>query len=349
MARPRKRENQGLPQNLVCRERRNKKGVVTRYYFYSLGNGKEKSLGKDKLFAVLEAAKLNIVSPQKLVRALFIEVAKRYELEVMPLKAKNTITSNKRAIKRLVQFFGDPPIALEDIEPKHIRMYLEWRKDKTASANIEVSLFNHIWNTAREWGYTNQISPTTGIKKYQVKFRDIYVEDYILDKLYQCADQDMKDIIDISYLLGQRPIDIVNIHSNHIYDGILHITQQKTGKKIRIEVTGKLAEILNRRITTDNQWLFLNNHGKKLARQTLTDKFRLLRELTIQTYPELSDEISKVQIRDLRAKTATDLSLFADTETARKQLGHTSSTMTQHYIRKDSVLKPLERERLGVK
>lgn len=62
----------------------------------------------------------------------------------------------------------------------------------------------------------------------------------------------------------------------------------------------------------------------------------------MKAYPELAEEISLVQMRDMRAKAATDISLLASDEHARKQLGHTSSQMTRHYIRKDKLLKPTD-------
>lgn len=39
---------------------------------------------------------------------LFIDIAKRYELEISPTKAKNTQYSNKRSLKWLYKFFGNP-------------------------------------------------------------------------------------------------------------------------------------------------------------------------------------------------------------------------------------------------
>lgn len=341
MARPRKRENQGLPQGLIGRKRKIADGSVVVYYYYTIGGKKEKPLGKDKYEAILEAAKLNTQSFHVSQEILFIEVLARYEAEIIPLKkAKNTRNSNLQAIRKLREYFQDPPFTLNEIEPIHIREYLEWRKDVKPTANIEVSLFNHIWNMAREWGYTDKISPSTGVKKFKIQYRDIYVEDFILEKIYHCATGDMKDIMDVMYLTGQRPIDIVKIHSTHIYNGLLYITQQKTGKKITIKVIGDLKEIIERRITKENQFLFTNKWGKKLERRSLTDYFKDTRNAAMKKYPELAEEISQVQLRDLRAKAATDLSLSVDEERARKQLGHTSLRMTQHYIRKEKPLSP---------
>lgn len=203
-------------------------------------------------------------------------------------------------------------------------------------------MFNHILNTAREWGYTNLISPSTEVKKYKVQYRDIYFEDYIIDKIYECASDDIKDIIDVTYLLGQCPIDVVKIHSTHIYDGLLHITQQKTGEKIRFEIIGKLSEIIKRRITEEKQWLFVNKWVRKLEMRSLKDYFKETRKAAMEKYPELADEIAVVQMRALRAKTAADISLKVDEELTRKQLGHSSSKTTQIYIRKDKPIKPIK-------
>lgn len=237
--------------------------------------------------------------------------------------------------------FGNPPAPLDKIEPRHIKQYLEWRKKTPAAANIDISVFNTIWNYARECGYTNKTSPSQGIKKYSIKFRDVYAEDFVLEKIYQCANQLMKDIIDTAYLLGQRPVDLCNIHKSHIHNNILHITQQKTGKKVRFEIVGKFKEIVERRLT-NSDWLFLNHYNRKLTAATLSNYFKELRKKAMKQFPELANEIAKIQIRDMRAKAATDISLFANSEQAQKNLGHTSQKMTQHYIRKEKVLKPTD-------
>jgi len=120
MARPRKRENQGLPQNMLCRTRKRKNGNVT-YYFYVLADGKEKSLGKDKALAILETAKLNL--DRSIPRAIitFIDVIARYKQEVVPFKANNTQTANRRAIRFLERFFGNPPQHLTKLNHSTLR------------------------------------------------------------------------------------------------------------------------------------------------------------------------------------------------------------------------------------
>lgn len=342
MARPRTRANQGLPQNLLCRRRKRASGQVVEYFYYVLSDGKEKSLGTDKYEAVLEAAKLNFEYKKKSDVVLFVDVVKRYEVEIVPTKAKNTRNANLRAIRWLCKFFGDPVFPIEKIEPKHIKMYLQWRKDVPQAANNEITLFNTIWNAAREWGYTEKMSPSIGVTRHAKSKRDVYIESYLLDKLREFADQQMKDMLDLAYLIGQRPIDLCNIHRSHIYDGILHISQQKTKAKVRFQISGKLKEIIDRRLAGTSQWLFSNKWGRKLNRNNLTNYFFILRKKTISAYPELENELNNIQFRDLRAKAATDIYLSQSIENAQKHLGHTDSKMTKRYIRKDKLLKPID-------
>lgn len=173
--------------------------------------------------------------------------------------------------------------------------------------------------------------------------RDVYVEDHIYKIFYDLANQDMKDLMDIAYLTGQRPVDIVGMTVHQIHDGILHINQKKTKKRLRFKMTGQLATIIERRIKNTSQvFLFQNKRKQKLSRQTLTNWFSDLRELALAQYPSLESEIKEVQFRDLRAKSATDIFLLQDTETAKIQLGHTDQKTTKRYIRKDKIILPLK-------
>ena len=198
-----------------------------------------------------------------------------------------------------------------------------------------------IFNYAREQGWTSKENPCRNVKKHSKKRREVYIEDYLYQAVYQAASQQMRDLMDIAYITGQRPVDIVGIHSSHIHEGILHISQQKTGAKLRFEISGKLKEIIDR-IHQDNGYLFLNSYGKPLTRDSLGRQFLELRKTVMQQRPELAEELSNFQVRDLRAKAATDIYLSADTRSASNQLGHASEQMTKTYIRRGKILKPLK-------
>ena len=249
-----------------------------------------------------------------------------------------------RAHIRRYEFFGGTnPAPLDEIEPAHIRQYLDWRKNTPASANNEISYLSAIFNHARAHGLATRENPCRGVKKHAKSRRETYVEDYLYDAVYQAADQQMRDLMDLAYMTGQRPVDIVGIHSRQIRDGVLHISQQKTGAKMRFEIGGDLAEIINR-IRPDNGYLFTNKHGRPLSRKLLSDRFLRLRESLMAQMPELADELAGFQFRDLRAKAATDIYLATDTGTASSHLGHKSERMTQVYIRRQKTIKAIARK-----
>lgn len=339
MGKPRQSQNINLPDNVYIRNRTRKSGRTVRYFTYRLHGKKEISLGTDYNHACLKAAQLNIERQVKSNKITFTDVAKRYRDEVISQKKAGTAKSNLVSLKPLQLFFHNAP--LDEIKPSAVEQYMQWRRHTKGAANNEYSLFNHIWRYARKWGYTTLASPAQDVDKYPIKRRDHYVEDEIYQLVYRHASPDMQDLMDIAYLTGQRPVDVVNIQREHIFDGYLHIAQQKTQARLRFQMVGKLADILEKRIENGDNFLFKSQNGTQLTADRLTKQFARLREKVAQLYPELADEIRKTQFRDLRAKSGTDKAMAQGEEAARQQLGHTTVQMTKTYIRKAPVVTPL--------
>ena len=338
--------NTNLPDRMRARKRTRKNGKTTVYYFYDgrdeNGRRKEIPLGTDYVAAVQEWAKHEAAKLPKSARVTFPVAAERYLQNIISHRSRNTVSGANNAVRKLSKFFGgENPAPLDEIGAARGRRYLDWRKDTPCGANNEIGYLSAIFNYAREQGWTSKENPCRNIKKHSKKRREVYIEDYLYQAVYQAADQQMRDLMDIAYITGQRPVDIVGIHSSHIHEGILHISQQKTGAKLRFEISGQLKEIIDR-IRPDNGYLFLNSHGKPLARAALSRKFLELRKTVMQQRPELAEELANFQFRDLRAKAATDIYLSADTRSASDQLGHASEQMTKTYIRRGKILKPLK-------
>jgi integrase len=250
----------------------------------------------------------------------FATAAKRYEKEIIPKKAPKTQVENHRELKALVGVFSAMP--LDAIEPVHVRKYLDKRTAKF-SANREKALLSHIFNWARQWGYTKAANPCAGVKGHKEDGRDRYVEDGEYLKVYEAADDILKDAMDLAYYTGQRVADVLGFKRSDLRDGALWVQQDKTGKKLRIEVTGELARVIERilgrprRITS--LWLLQTSAGR-LTYGALHWRFVEARQKAGVNY----------QLRDLRAKAATDMDELGR---AQKLLGHQSRTMTEHYTR----------------
>ncbi|MNE26962.1 hypothetical protein D3C80_1203520 [compost metagenome] len=91
------------------------------------------------------------------------------------MKTKGTQGKNRLELKRLLEFFDDPPTPLESIQPQHAWQYLRWLTDTLISANREKSLLRAIWNYTRKEGYTALTNPCAGVKGNPESGRDGFI------------------------------------------------------------------------------------------------------------------------------------------------------------------------------
>lgn len=339
----RKATHPNLPKGMLARKRSRKDGSTTTYYFYNSrqadGSRKEIPLGKDYILAVQQWAKLEQDKIKPNDKPTFNLIVSRYLADKIHTLSIGTQRLRKQYIKKLLIFFDNAP--LEEITPQHMRQYLDWRRDVPKQANNEFATFSTIWNCAREWGYTDRPNPCLGVKKFPAGKREVYIENDLYQLVYEAANQQIRDLMDIAYLIGQRPVDVVKIHSNDIKDGILNITQQKTKAQLRFEITGDLKSIIDRLMPSEPNYLFNNKRGKRLTANILRKWFLNLREKIAQTKPEYATALKNFQFRDLRAKSATDIYLNGSIDEAQKQLGHTTPNTTRVYVRKVKMQQPL--------
>lgn len=339
--------NLNLPPRMRARRRWNKI-----YYYYDWG-GKprhEEPLGADFILAVKRWSEIEQAAAPNGTAPAFKDAADVYVREVLPGKAPRTQVDNLKELAFLREFF-DADAVLDEIEPTHIRQYLRWRHKKAVAwyvdagrvvppnagyvrANREVALFSHIFNYAREIGLTKSGNPCLGVKKYSETGRDVYVEDDLYARVYEAADQPVRDAMDLAYLTGQRPQDTLRYDERDIKDNFLLIGQAKTGTKLRMEVIGELRVVVDRIKARKATYkvvstaLVVTETGQRMTLRTLQYRFRTARETA-------GIRASEFQFRDLRAKAGTDKTdSTGDIRQAQKQLGHGSIQMTEHYVRK---------------
>lgn len=325
--------NFNLPAGMRARHR--KSGT---HYYLDTGAAprKEIPLGKDYVLAVQKWAALTVSNKPRSDLITFRYAAERYQRDVLPGKATRTQKDNLREIAKLYEFFDAPPVALDDIAPMNVRQYLDWR-GLTAKirANREKALFSHIFNYARDKGLTSKPNPCAGIKGHKETGRDIYIDDNVYKAVWDAAEEPLRDALDLAYLTGQRPADVLKLSRADIKDGALWIDQNKTGKKLRISIEGELAIVLQRINGRKVTGLYLINtkQGSQMSAITLRSSFDRARVKAASAVPELADSIKAFQFRDLRAKAGTDTEEVFGMNAAQDQLGHTTPTMTAHYVR----------------
>lgn len=351
--------NKNLPAGMRARHR----GAKT-YYFLDTGARprREIPLGQDYVAAVQKWAELTVSGAPTGNLITFRHVAERYQREVLPKKAAATREINLRELANLYKFFDDPPGPLDSIEPVHLRQYLDWRsrstleqkraqniervaagrsplpitkKEGQVPANREKALFSHIWNFAREKGLTGKANPCAGIKGFTEAGRDVYVDDEVYQAVRDAAEEPLRDALDLAYLTGQRPADVLKFSRGDVKDNALHIEQNKTGKKLRISIEGELAALVDRIKTrkVTGMTLITAAGGTPMTRYELRGAFDRARDAATAAHPALAARIREFQFRDLRAKAGTDKEESGGMSAAQDQLGHSTPQMTAHYVR----------------
>lgn len=264
----------------------------------------------------------------------------RYKKDVLPGKAPRTQTGNMDEAEHLLKVFKDGPLAM--IKPSHVRGYLDTRgKVAQVRANRERALLSHIFNCARAWGYTDAPNPCAGIKGFSEPGRDKYVEEAEFRAVYAQACVPVRNAMDLAYLTGQRPADVLKATSADVQDGCLRVTQGKTGAKIRIALEGDLGRLVTTLMPRPTKGrvvslhLIRNEDEQHLTYSAMTQRFSTIRAEAITVavddgLPALAASLRSFQFRDLRARAATDIE---DIHSAQGLLAHAQVSMTQQYRR----------------
>ena len=348
-----KSTNRDLPPRMLRRTRKLKNGKSWTSYYYNgrTQDGKrvEIPLGNDLAEAKLKWAELECrEKPERVHQMQF--VFDRYEREIVPTKALRTQKDNLAYLKFLRAVFDSAPI--DAITPQHLAQYRDKRSQKApVRANREIALFSHVWNLAREWGYTTHENPVKGIRKNKETPRDYYADDEVWHAVYANACDELKDAMDINYLTGQRPADVLKMRLTDIRNGALEVVQNKTRKKLRILLIAdgeptELGRVVERAKSRPRgkvcPFIVATPEGLPLNKGTLRIRFDRARaaaerQALNQENETLAKRIRAFQFRDIRPKAASEIAL----EHASKLLGHTEQEITEKvYRRVGEVVKP---------
>ena len=278
--------------------------------------------------------------------SLMKHIFDRYERDILPTKAPRTQKDNLKEFKQLRAGFDNAPV--DAITPQHIARYRDKRSAKVR-ANREIALLSHVFNLAREWGYTARENPCRGVRKNKEVPRDFYADNAIWAAVYACACVELKDAMDVAYLSGQRPADVLKMRLADIDGNAISVRQNKTGKLLRILLNddagtrtqlGMVVDrIKSRTRKIASMHLVALPSGQPMNIYTLRSRFEAARKAAADhAEPGLAERIRKFQFRDIRPKAASEI---ADLGDASKLLGHTDKQITDTvYRRVGEAVKP---------
>lgn len=294
------------------------------------------------------------------------DLLSKWQAATVTGRSAGTLDDIRFSLPNLLRFFGAPPAPLDAVEPIHARQYLDWRiaaakeakreanakREKAGKAplvirgdegkvraNREIAWLSAAWNWGRDRGLTKALNPTVGVRRHKEPGRSMYVEDDELAAILRHADEPLREAIELAYLIGQRPGDLREIRETDIRDGAIQIEQAKTGARLRIEVVGALAALVDRIKARKSAIagvrslaLICDEAGQPMTKSRMRHRFDRAREKAAEAAAntEAAERIRAIQFRDLRAKAASDMESL---DRAQKLLGHTTRNMTETYTR----------------
>ena len=345
--------NRDLPPRMLRRTRKRKNGRIWVSYYYDgrdeNGKRKEVPLGPDLYEAKVKWAKLEYKNPPKIVRNMG-EVFDRYEARIIPGKKPRTQQDNLKELKQLRKAFENAPI--EAITPQVVAQYRDARTAKIR-ANREIALLSHVFTIAREWGMTDKANPCAGVRRNKETPRDFYADSAVWDAVYAQAAQELKDTMQLAYLTGQRPADVLKISINDLSGDFLMVGQGKTQKRLRISLLFEgmdtklsifIKDLMERRMLSGvrNSRLITNTGGLRMSAQMLRNRWdearlKAVKQAIADNNPELTANIRHFQFRDIRPKAASEIGL----DHASRLLGHSKEDITRKvYRRIGEVVRP---------
>lgn len=345
--------NRDLPPRILRRSHKRKSGKTWISYYYNgrdaEGKRKEIPLGSDLDQAKVEWARLErraAPKPSHLLGSLF----DRYVKEIIPTKGLRTQSDNMKELKQLRKAFEQAPI--DSITPQVVAQYRDARTAKVR-ANREIALLSHMFTIAREWGLTNTANPCFGVRRNKETPRDYYAGDIVWNAVYDAAVQELKDAMDLAYLTGQRPADVLKVATTDLSADFLMVQQGKTSMKLRLRleddgVQSVLSAFINdlqeRRALSGikTSRLITNTSGLRMSQQMLRNRWDEAREKAAIKAGADGDSalavlIRQFQFKDIRPKAASEIELAH----ASRLLGHSTEEMTKKvYRRVGEIVKP---------
>jgi len=306
------------------RPRKNNRNLPARMYlkhgrYWYVERGQWHKLSKDYAEALQQYANRTAASGSGMPALI-----DRFLIEVAPKKTAKTEKEYKRLGKLLKENFAE--FQPRQIKPHHVAKAID-DEAKTApvQANRLRQLLSVIFAHAVRWGVIDA-NPCRDVRGISVKKRDRYITDDEFAAVKAAANPAISCIMDFCYLTAQRISDVLKVKLSEISDDGVYFQQGKTGKKLLVQMTPDLDEVIKQTKKLHNKvrglTLFHGRGGKPYGYFGVSAMFRRACK---------SAGVKDFHLHDIRAKALTD----AERQglDAQRLAGHKNRTMTEHYIK----------------
>lgn len=221
-------------------------------------------------------------------------------------------------------------ITREDVVSLHNRLM---KKISPYTANRMLSLLQHIYTKAFEWGYPKQSeNPTDNIKKFKEHSRDRYLKPDELERFFEalknCHNEMFRNFVLLSLFLGQRRSNILSMRWRNIdlENGFVLFPDTKNGEPIQTPITSHVLSILkDMKKYKTNDWVFPSDSSKSGHFEEPKSSWKTLLK---------NADIENLRLHDLR-RTMGSYQAIGGTSlhVIGKTMGHKSNAATRIYAR----------------
>lgn len=177
------------------------------------------------------------------------------------------------------------------------------------------------WAMERDDDLTN---PAEDVAFNETEVRPRYLEDHEFRAIWTAAPRWMKTAMDVAYLTGMRPGDVLRLRWDTVAEW-MKTRAQKTGVKQAFELPQALLDVLAEAKQRPILGLYVvaTDKGRKISLRRWQTAFQDARK---------EAGVEDATPRDIRAKAGTDAE--AQGEDYQALLGHTSRRMSDQYLKK---------------
>lgn len=276
-------------------------------------------LGNDLAIAKIKWAELEGVNNHKTFNAA---LDKYLASDSFAKLAANTQRSYRAQETILRKTFGH--MQCSTITKGHVYTYLE-KHPSPSAANVGVNVMAKTLDKVMRLGWINT-NPCVNVSRNATEGRKRYLTDYEYQSINQHASEALRAIMRVTYLTGQRMVDIIKMRLSDITDDGILVVQQKTGKKQLFVWTDELKEAIAEAKALERpirgMTLFCSRTGRPYNDSNLRKQWAAACEKA---------GVEDAQFRDLRSKAATDAAeLNQDYQAI---LGHSTKAMSDKYVK----------------
>lgn len=185
----------------------------------------------------------------------------------------STKTTYRGIIEGFREKHGDKRIA--SIEPHHVRALLDGKADTPSAANNLLRMLRMLMRFAVERGLRRD-DPTAHVRKVRTNttgFHSWTEEEIAAFEAHHKLGTRARLAMALLLYTAQRRSDVVKMGRQHVRDGMIAVTQQKTKTPLRIPIHHELRRVLDAS-GTGNMTFLVTAFGKPFAPAGFTNWFR---------------------------------------------------------------------------